>query len=198
MKKIMFSDRFGLTKAVLESQKTMTRRIVPEKLLLDAMEYGGGDIGKRNRYLTEKAPYKVGEVVAIARSYRDAGFSSGTFHPDAEHGGFDGRFDAQKGWNNKMYVNADFMPDRIRIKKINVERLQDITEEDCMREGIQKLNVGNPYTFLFGYYRNGRRVSFINARSAFSSLISEISGKGTWYLNPWVFVFEFELRNKED
>lgn len=28
MKKIMFNDRFGLTQAVLEGRKTMTRRIV--------------------------------------------------------------------------------------------------------------------------------------------------------------------------
>ena len=28
MKKIMFNDRYGLTKAVLEGRKTMTRRII--------------------------------------------------------------------------------------------------------------------------------------------------------------------------
>ena len=30
MKKIMFNDRYGLTKAVLEGKKTMTRRIIPD------------------------------------------------------------------------------------------------------------------------------------------------------------------------
>ena len=29
MKKIMFNDRYGLTKAVIEGRKTMTRRLVP-------------------------------------------------------------------------------------------------------------------------------------------------------------------------
>ena len=33
MKKIMFNDKFGLTQAVLDGRKTMTRRIVSEKLL---------------------------------------------------------------------------------------------------------------------------------------------------------------------
>ena len=30
MKKIMFNDRYGLTQAVLEGKKTMTRRIIPD------------------------------------------------------------------------------------------------------------------------------------------------------------------------
>lgn len=32
MKKIMFNDRYGLTQAVIEGRKTMTRRIVGDKL----------------------------------------------------------------------------------------------------------------------------------------------------------------------
>ena len=32
MKKIMFNDKYGLTQAVLEGRKTMTRRIVPINL----------------------------------------------------------------------------------------------------------------------------------------------------------------------
>lgn len=39
MKKIMFNDRFGLTQAVLEGRKTMTRRIVSKKLLERAHDY---------------------------------------------------------------------------------------------------------------------------------------------------------------
>ena len=30
MKKIMFNDRYGLTQAVLDGRKTMTRRIIPD------------------------------------------------------------------------------------------------------------------------------------------------------------------------
>lgn len=33
MKKIMFNDKYGLTKAVLEGRKTQTRRIVNESLI---------------------------------------------------------------------------------------------------------------------------------------------------------------------
>lgn len=33
MKKIMFNDEFGLTKAVLDGRKTMTRRLIPQKVI---------------------------------------------------------------------------------------------------------------------------------------------------------------------
>ena len=33
MKKIMFNDRYGLTKAVLKGKKTQTRRVISDKIL---------------------------------------------------------------------------------------------------------------------------------------------------------------------
>lgn len=38
------------------------------------------------------------------------------------------------GWDNKMFVRAEHMPHRIRITDIRVERLQDISDEDCLRK----------------------------------------------------------------
>lgn len=39
MKKIMFNDKYGLTQAVLEGRKTMTRRIVSQCILDAAKKY---------------------------------------------------------------------------------------------------------------------------------------------------------------
>lgn len=66
MKKIMFDDRFGLTQAVLEGRKTMTRRKISEKLRERA--YAGDNMLE---YLFRHSTYKVGEVVAVAQSYRE-------------------------------------------------------------------------------------------------------------------------------
>lgn len=61
----MFSDKFGLTKAVLEGRKTMTRRIA-DKVLVE-------DENCELRWNGEFKParYKVGEVVAVAQGYCD-------------------------------------------------------------------------------------------------------------------------------
>lgn len=47
MKKIMFNDRFGLTQAVLEGRKTMTRRIVTYPLKFRGVNVAGYFVCKR-------------------------------------------------------------------------------------------------------------------------------------------------------
>ena len=76
MKKIMFKDKYGLTQAVLDGRKTMTRRLVPQKVINNSKVYAqvgqrGGNINDaRIEYIVHQSPYKIGEVVAIAQSYR--------------------------------------------------------------------------------------------------------------------------------
>lgn len=91
-----------------------------------------------------------------------------------------------------MYVKADLMPYRIRITNIRAERLQYITDEDCMAEGIWKAhNVGlEGVTY---WYTNLVNSPYRTAKEAYAALIDKISGKGTWASNPYVFVYEFEL-----
>lgn len=178
MKKIMFNDKYGLTKAVLEGMKTMTRRsvnldrvhtIIPGRIAECYLKY---------------APYKVGEVVAVAQSYHalnKAGFVAPEW---CEH-----TCEDSPGYSNKMFVRADLMPYQIRITNVRVEHLQDITDEDCLNEGIKFYNCG----IDFGYKADGVRGTFGTARKAFAALIDKISGEGTWKSNPRVYVYEFEL-----
>lgn len=199
MKKIMFDNKYGLTQAVLEWIKTMTRRAIGDKLLRDAQVFSGGDIRKRNEYLIKHAPYKVGEEVAIAQSYGDI------FNEADKNDYWDDRYelfrqaqvDDKKGWTNKMFVRADLMPHRIRITDIKVEHLQDISEEDCLKEGIyldaSASECYQPFYTFTGSTEEGIPVGFHKPRFAFEHLIDKISGKGTWKRNPLVFAYSFEL-----
>lgn len=173
MKKIMFSDKFQLTQAVLEGRKTMTRRIVryPEVVEINGHKY----------LQTEKRPYKVGEVVAVAQSYHDAGY-----YPMGTKD--------EPGWRNKMFARADIMPHQIRITSIKAERLQDISDQDCLMEGIEEfvLRKGDGTRRTKYSFKNSPD-NYLYPREAFAALIDKIFGKGTWESNPWVFVYEFEL-----
>jgi hypothetical protein len=98
--------------------------------------------------------------------------------------------DGMPGWSNKMFVRADLMPHRIRITNIKVERLQDISDVDSIKEGIYDANdFMNPgaYTYF------GSTNIYKTPHEAFASLIDRISGKGTWERNLWVYAYEFEL-----
>ena len=164
MKKIMFNDKYGLTQAVLDGRKTQTRRIMDS--------------------IASKYRYKNGEEVAIAQKYGDI---TNTVSPELEQ-----KLTQLPGWSNKMFVKANLMPNRIRITDIRVERLQDISEEDCIAEGIWKAhNVGlEGVTY---WYTNLVNSPYRTAKEAYAALIDKISGKGTWESNPWVFVYDFEL-----
>lgn len=96
------------------------------------------------------------------------------------------------GVNNKMFVSAKLMPHQIRITNIRIERLQDISDEDCLAEGILEWNAGQK-DIPFFTYKNAKKNDFDSPRDAYASLIDKISGKGTWEKNPLVFVFEFVL-----
>ena len=97
------------------------------------------------------------------------------------------------GWNNKMFVRADLMPHQIHITDVRVERLQDISDEDCIKEGIRK--VVNENRIYVQYYvgKGDNACSFENPREAFAYLINKTCGKKTWEENPYVFVYDFEV-----
>lgn len=194
MKKIMFMDRYGLTEAVLEKRKTMTRRMVPIGIYnqtdwkavsegnYEAVSDGEGDWHDIRRC----GQYQIGEEVAVAQSYR----SIVEQDPDNDYGNYYVKqFRYTPGWTNKMFVRADLMPHRIRITNIRVERLQDISDVDCLREGVYFYNCG----IDTGFKVHGIRGTFGSEKKAFAVLIDRVNGKGTWERNPWVFVYEFEL-----
>lgn len=167
MKRISFKDSNGLnlTQMVLTGRKTMTRR--------------------------NTRMYEIGDVVAIQQAYKDIATSDGTHgyykigehhYPQYELSG--------AGWNNKMFVRADLMPHHIRITDVRCERLQDISDEDCMREGIVPIGKHAPL-YEYTYYND--YLYYLTPREAFASLIDKVSGRGTWDKNPMVFVYEFEL-----
>lgn len=194
----MFNDKYGLTDAVLKGKKTMTRRIIPCKVCQDVLapiRYNGSDVS-HNSMAMKHAHYKIGEEVAIAQSYHALN-KSGFVAPEwIEH-----TCEDSAGYENKMFVRADLMPYRIRITDIKIERLQDITDEDCIKEGIRYAPMRNEdnyksYTFD-GWKRKRRGCDYdcyaVNPREAFRVLINKVSGASTWQKNPWVFVYTFEL-----
>ena len=79
--------------------------------------------------------YSVGEIVAVSQRYKDAGVN---FLPeeDEEFGCYGFPAVQTPGWTNKMFVRADLMPHHIQIVSVKSERMQDISDEDCMKEGI--------------------------------------------------------------
>ena len=193
----MFNDRYGLTQAVIDGRKTVTRRIVSQPFFTLAWDERGdtlvyeNDFGdfidiRRSRY----CPYKLGEVVAVAQRY------DSFLHPNngvIEHN-YQTTACASKGWDNKMFVRADLMPHQIQITDLRIERLQDIPKDDCFKEGIRPSFSEYLGLDKYGYIDDkGTGLWFNSPREAFASLIDNVSGRSTWKQNPFVWRIEFEL-----
>lgn len=202
MKKIAFSDRYELTQAVLEGRKTMTRRIAhlsqhaANVLMGKIPNYPQGIVNS----LWRKSRYKVGEVVAIAQSYETilhAGKCPNDFFVDSST--INKKY-CGAGFGNKNLAKAEHMPHHIRITDIRIERLQSISEEDCLKEGVELNTRQYEYDGTkrycvrgLGHWRAIGCDQFDTPREAFAALIDKVLGKGTWNSNPYVFVYEFEL-----
>lgn len=204
MQKIMFNDKYGLTKAVLAKRKTQTRRIITNKEMLEIIRnfdypssfflfydrfFLNPDLRKRFINNRRVMRYQENETVAIAQSYKD-------IHKEIlrEVGDLELRdeFLQSKGYTNKMFVRADKMPHHIRMTEIRIERLQDIKSEDCLKEGLWMAHDVGLEGMTY-WYHGLANSSFRTPQDAYASLIDRISGKGTWKSNPYVFVYDFEL-----
>lgn len=195
MKKIMFNDEYGLTKSVLERRKTQTRRLVPKDFFTLAWDERGDTLVYENEdgrgidiRDSKYAIFKVGEIVAIAQRYSEIGIEPFPF--------------CENGWNNKMFVKPGLMPHHIKITNIKVGRLQNISDEDCLAEGVvisePKIKGGVRMYYPCEYLKScankiGWGRVYNTPREAFAELIDEIGKEGDWEKNPYVFVYDFEL-----
>lgn len=227
MKKIMFNDKFGLTQAVLEGRKTQTRRVITYPKAFHGKDVCGYYVCRRatDRAITEVCmydenesfidegqilpKYNVGEVVAVAQSYCSIADElencnnatcAAHYEKNVQKASEYISWMEHPGFNNKMFVASDKMVHQIRITDVRVERLQDTSNEDCIKEGVE-LNTrqyeydGTKYYCVrgLGYWRGFGCTNFHTPREAFAALIDKVSGKGTWESNPYVFVYDFEL-----
>lgn len=219
MSKIMFNDRYGLQQAVLARLKTMTRRVVkcPKKFRgvedvqlefhkrLDqdfyydcvVVDADGHELGQL------PLPYEIGDVVAIAQSYKAAGIDPLTIVEMKDEG--QNMFTPipavdSAGWRNKMFVKEEYMPHHIRITDLWFEHLQDISDEDALKEGVcenDELEIDKftpwPLTVKPYKYNIDNVKAFCAPRYAFAHLIKKVCGSRVWYENPWVIAYTFEL-----
>ena len=192
MKKIMFNDQYGLTQAVLEGRKTQTRRIAYQEPFKRNFNSGfcteGKDKGKLTindgNEIVAKSHYKIGEVVAVAQRYCDIPMDSSIKIILCKH----------PGWNNKMFVTAKTMPHQIKIVNIRVQHLQDISTDDCMKEGIICSHIdGISDAFSYDATNDSKRKKcwYDSPIVAYWMLCNKLHL--IWNFNTLVFVYDFKL-----
>lgn len=174
MKGICFVE--PLFNKVIREEKTQTRRIaIDSKVDLSLAE--------RDKLLS-KARYRVGEVIYLKEPYCDDLVIEEIFY----------KYDNLKDkmnlgisiWKNKLFMPESAARYFIKITKVGLERLQEISREDCFKEGIKQVNeqfYKHPYC----------KESWSTPQRAYAHLINYIDGLETWNNNPYVYVYDFHL-----
>lgn len=102
------------------------------------------------------------------------------------------KFADKNGWQSPYFLPKEAARIFLEVTDVRVERLQDITEEQAVKEGMSYLWENNyfkrePYT----------------ATDAFSMLwnstiLKQDLDKYSWQANPYIWVYEFERVDKSE
>lgn len=80
----------------------------------------------------------------------------------------------------------------LEITDIQVERLQDISEEDANAEGTNHISCRPEKASILPATYDTKGFA-TNNKHAFESLWKSINGKDSWNVNPWVWVIDFKV-----
>lgn len=227
-KPILFNTE--MVKAILDGRKIQTRRAIPLKnndLIFTGFvvsstaknREGYCAFGKNKEQELEfiKPKYKVGDILYVKETWTLG--KKFTIKPENV-------WYIRNDLGNEVYYKADlndnfYDPDNIckwkpsihmpkkyariflKVTNVRVERLQDISDEDCIKEGIVEVTKDNQ-VFKFCIYDKKDYSSTPwqdmpkNPQEVYKKLWNSTTKDGyKWEDNPYVFVYEFERIEKQ-
>ena len=190
MKSIIFST--PMVQAILEGRKSMTRRVIKDKDITNNFDI---DVdGSAYAYInpatgdscppTAIAKYQVGDILWVRETWsRD---ENGEYVYRTNYGTTeDDSFPPSVfKWKPSIHMPREAARIFLKVTNVRVERLQDITEDEAIKEGAKAYGPNN--------------CSGTSARIAFAEIWDKTTTEHEWRTNPWVWVIEFEKISKEE
>jgi hypothetical protein len=213
-KPILFNTE--MVKAIVEGRKTVTRRIIKNVNYKDFIgfvscsipkgdegkaAFGKGsleDIGNANIDEYVRLPYKVGDILYVRETWWEGDIIGSNDEIDergvvlyAADGYIKENLDYETiKWRPSIHMPKKYSRIFLRVINVRAERLQDITTEEILKEGvIQRFpNVNDEYT------PDVLRGGFIGLWN--STIKDSDYNNYSYKANPWVWVIEFERIEK--
>jgi len=173
---ILFSTL--MVQAILAGRKNQTRREVKVK-----------NYTKLDMELS-RCPYgQSGDVLWVRETYFPVfkHIHAPLFHGQGKYMyKADMAFIGEHKWKPSIHMPKAAARIWLQITNVRVERLQDISQEDAISEGIEKHFHHN----TFCNYKNGKYE--LDAKYSYLTLWEKINGPESRNANPWVWVLEFQ------
>lgn len=195
---ILFSA--PMVRALLEGEKTQTRRVLKSQPLFDAADNCIGQafasaIDPGDRLWVKESWSHIGHGVWTISDARMVGRGGVIYR--AGHGEQDGsgpRVDAK--WWPSIHMPREFSRLTLLVTDVRVQRLQDIGDDDVLAEGAPvdpfhrdgTIDGSNP-VMCMGPTPHHRQ----SPRAWFHRLWNSLHGPDAWDANPWVAAISFEV-----
>jgi hypothetical protein len=180
-----------MIRAILGGRKTMTRRVLklrdPSQThsVIDdegdgAWPYDADDAGQWHK---ARCPYgQPGDRLWVRETFMIHGGEIAFAATDQPLVGCD-------KWKPSIFMTRLASRITLEVVAVRVDRLQDITEEDAIAEGMHEFHG----TGIYGCDPHGTPGPLCgdSAGEAFRLLWLKINGVDSWTANPWVWVVEF-------
>jgi hypothetical protein len=104
-------------------------------------------------------------------------------------------------WKPSIYMPFKATRIYLKVTRVSLERLNDISSTDAINEGIDRCRDCDTNEELYYFYpcNDLRDDSWLfSSKTSFYSLWKSINGNGSWEKNPWVWVYEFKKIEKEE
>lgn len=213
IKAILFNAE--MVRAILEGRKSCTRKIVkPQQLigmLPDKCKNGAPEKFLKEKKLmfkpycdmtdielintAYKAPYQLGDILYVRETWKKA-LNGYYYYEDWQRNDI---ADVTK-WKPSTRMPKEAARIWLKVTNVRVERLQEITDEQAKREGIQYDECPTGFTWKQETDMHNCYTTPIGAMQAlWNSTIkkSDLDGYG-WDANPWVWTIEFERCEKPE
>jgi len=190
MKPIIFST--PMVQAILDGRKTQTRRVIKDKDItnnfdidVDGSVYGYINPETGDSYPpTAIAKYQVGDILWVRETWgkdENGEYVYRTNYGTTEDDSFP---PSVFKWKPSIHMSREAARIFLKVTNIRVERLQDISEDEAIKEGAKAYGPNN--------------CSGTSARIAFAEIWDKTTTEHEWRTNPWVWVIEFEKISKEE
>lgn len=193
MKGILF--RPEMIKAIVEGKKTVTRRVIKELKMPPGVPEGT-EIALNPRYFPGETVY-IKEAWAAGNDYgKGKGFEAElcNIYPDESYEVVYKLDDAKQVdyWRSPMFLPERFARYFIQIDDVRPERLQEITEDDAVKEGAEDwegLRIDH----------ESKKYELVNDHLMGYELLWDSINKYPydWASNPWVWRYQFHPVDKE-
>lgn len=203
VKPILFST--AMVEAITAGRKTQTRRLVKFPKDFTGKVYNNAPNGLKHSSnilgdTIQRLAYALpDDILWVREKWRNNDLQTGfPYHHYADDTIYTDR-DSEK-WKPSLFMPKKACRLFLKVTSVSAERLQELSHEDAVAEGIEYIDIEEPFTMgykLYGKHRVpdllGRKAATGTSIESYQTLWESINGQKSWEENPYVWVITFEL-----